>query len=248
MTKPPQDLADAAATDDPDAINALGRWHIENGNPVQARECFTAAAAKGWAPAKHNLGVLATQDDDYETAIAWFREASADGWLNSTVALGAALAQLGRSSEAIAAYEIAAERGRADAQALLATLLVEEETDQAYRVARHWAEMAAAQDEPYAQAVLGRIYHEGLGVEQDHRQAAAWYLRAARLGHSGGQAWIGAAYHLGIGIEPDRVEAAYWLTLSLQQGSPIADAYLPRVLREMSPAENTILAARLRQQ
>ena len=54
------------------------------------------AAQQRLPKAKHNLGVLALQDDNIPEACAWFEAASKDGWLNSTFALGALYLEAGK--------------------------------------------------------------------------------------------------------------------------------------------------------
>jgi len=123
----------------------------------------------------------------------------------------------------------------------LARLALKEGTEDSYQVARYWAEKAAQKGYAPAQATLGTIFHEGLGVAQDPQLAASWFLKAAHQGHDGAQMWIGAACHLGIGVPADRQNAARWLSVSAYQGNPLAQAYLPRVIAELSPNERSFL-------
>ena len=134
-------------------------------------------------------------------------------------------------------YEAAARQGDANAQDALGRLAFDADAEASYERARHWSVLAAEQGHAGAQARLGTIYHEGLGVERDPQQAASWFLKAAQRGHAGAQMMIGVACHLGVGMEMNRVASVRWLAASLDQGNAHAGAYLKRVLGELTPAE-----------
>jgi TPR repeat protein len=245
--EPPSELLTGAQAGDPEAQCLLGRWYAEQGSDAEAAEMWLRRAAnQGLARAKHNLGVLALQTNREDTAREWLRSAAEDGWLPSIMALGALTEQAGDVQHAIPLYEIAATRGYADAQDALGRIAFDLDTEEDYVTSRYWSELAAEQGNPYSQARLGTIYHEGLGVPRDPRQAAAWWLSAARLGHDGAQLLIGAAYHQGIGLTANRVEAAFWLTRSAAQENQGAKAYLPRVQAEMTDEDEAALMAKFR--
>jgi hypothetical protein len=70
-----------------------------------------------------------------------------------------------------------------------------------------------------AQYNLGRIYHDGIGVQQNNTEAADWYRRAAKQGHGNAQ------NSLGILLEADQRDyagAAQWFAMAARQGN--ADA------------------------
>ena len=46
----------------------------------------------------------------------------------------------------------------------------------------------------WAQCLLGALYAEGLGVEQDYQKAAEWYRRAAEQGLAAAQNIMGFMY------------------------------------------------------
>lgn len=72
----------------------------------------------------------------------------------------------------------AAEHGDAVAQTKLGFSYLEsnpQEPQQAFG----WFRKAAVQGHSPAQAMLGAMYYDGLGVQRDYNQALAWYQKAA---------------------------------------------------------------------
>jgi TPR repeat protein len=235
---PPADVLARAEAGDAEAANEVGLWYSNNHPASRKVEFwFRRAADAGLARAQHNMGVLTMRSGQMDDAIGWFRLAVAGGWRNSHVALGLLLEEQGDRKGAFAALVSGAEQGCPDAQNAIGHLALEYETEDAFKVARYWSEKAAEQGNAEAQARMGTIFHEGLGVERDPEQAAWWWLQATRQNHAGAQAMLGAAAHLGIGVEPDRFNAMRLLMLSAAQGNPIAKAYLPTVNAELTPDE-----------
>jgi TPR repeat protein len=78
-------------------------------------------------------------------------------------------------------YQKAAEQGLAEAQFNLAHLLVEAEISPT--TAAEWMAKAAAQGMLDAQYLMGVIFAEGLGVEQDPVAARVWLEKAIAQGH-----------------------------------------------------------------
>lgn len=245
-----------AESGDAEAQNELGRQYASAGGDKRSREMaerwFRRAADQGFVRAKHNLGVLCLNDPNRKSeALRWFEEASAGGWLPSVYAVGLLMLEAEMKDGAMTIFESAAMKGHADSQDALSNLHFERGTEDGHAKARYWAELAALQGVVPAQARLGVIYQEGLGVERDPVLAAQWALRAAEAGHPGAQAIIGVAYHTGQGVDADLVESAHWLLRSIKGGNAMAGSYLPRVLREMDPtgtAEAKLRASRPRPQ
>lgn len=245
---PPDDVRLRAEAGDAEAQNTLGRWYCDNmADRTVARAWFTRAAEQGFLRAKHNLGVLALQAGQRDEAAEWFLAAAEEGWTPSLAAIGAVFEGEGNLAGAVKFYELAAEDGNADAQDALGRLLLADDDPELYEAARSWSQKAADQGLAAAQARLGTIYHEGLGVDRDPERSVFWFLSAARQGHAGAQAMTGVALHLGIGIAADRVESAFWLTRSKAQGHEIGRVYLPEVERELTAEERRRLKARLLQ-
>jgi TPR repeat protein len=239
---PPADILARAEAGDAEAANEVGLWYANN-QPV-SRELelwFRRAADAGLARAQHNMGVLTMQSGRTDESVEWLRLAVGGGWRPSAFALGSLLDGQGDRKAAVEAFEIGAQQECALSQDALGRLALEEETEASFEVARYWSEKSAQQGHAPAQARLGTIFHEGLGVAQDPKQAASWFLQAAQRGHAGAQAMIGTSCHLGIGVEANRLRAARWLRASARQGNPIARAYLPRVEAELTSDEKLLL-------
>lgn len=68
-----------------------------------------------------------------------------------------------------------------------------------------------------AQAAVGQMYLDGLGVPKDPAQAAAWLEKAAGGGNARARAQIGALYATGTGVPQDEMKASYWLLKAANQ-------------------------------
>ena len=89
-----------------------------------------------------------------------------------------------------------------------------EDYEQAFPACRRSAEQGAAE----AQAALGVMYYEGIGVTQDYQEAVKWYRLAAEQGVAEAQNNLGVMYDDGIGVTQDYQEAVKWWRLSAEQG------------------------------
>ena len=85
------------------------------------------------------------------------------------------------------------------------------------KAAAEWLEKAAAQGEPKAQTLVGRLYLQG-GVKQDVARARDWFSKAAEQDEAVAQLYIGQIYEKGIGVKPDPAEALKWLSSAAKQG------------------------------
>ena len=129
----------------------------------------------------------------------------------------------------------AAERGDAEAQALLAEFYsLGYGVPQDYREAAKWLRKAAEQGHAGAQAGLGASYVSGKGVPQDWREAAKWLRKAAKQGHAKAQMRLGGAYAKGKWVPQDLVKAYAWLNLAAAQGSKLAVAVRDKLRPKMT--------------
>jgi TPR repeat protein len=76
----------------------------------------------------------------------------------------------------------------------------------------------ADQGMPAAQAALGQMYLQGLGVAQDYAMAAKWLTPAATNGIAAAQAQLATLYMLGMGVPKDEAQAAYWTKRAADHG------------------------------
>ena len=103
--------------------------------------------------------------------------------------------------------------------------------------------LLAGRGDADAQALLGYMYIEGLGVAQNNSEAAKWSLEAARQGNELAQLNMGDLYASGQGVEQDFSEAAHWLHLSAEQGIPPAQMRLSILYaRGLGVARNLVRA------
>ena len=66
---------------------------------------------------------------------------------------------------------------------------------------------AADQGYARAQAILGDMYFEGHGVDQNYAEAMRWYRKAADQGEAKAQFNLGVMYENGQGVDQDNAEA-----------------------------------------
>ena len=97
---------------------------------------------------------------------------------------------------------------------------------QDYAKAMEYYMMAAQEDNADAQAQLGYMYQNALGVEADYAKAMEWNNRAAQQGNAQGQAQIGYLYQNGLGVTQNLDEAGRWYTRAKEGGSEWAAAKL----------------------
>jgi uncharacterized protein len=76
----------------------------------------------------------------------------------------------------------------------------------------------AEQDNSQAQYILGIIYFDGKGVNQDYTKALEWYKRAADQGYAKAQHRLGFLYSTGQGVSQDYPEAVKWYRKAADQG------------------------------
>lgn len=97
-----------------------------------------------------------------------------------------------------------------------------------------------------AEAMMGKIYFRGQGVEQDLVTAAIWLYRSARRGYGAAQLALGSMYRHGSGVAADPAKAYAWFALAeLRGGEPVreeARRLMAAMEEELAP--ETIAAAR----
>lgn len=101
-----------------------------------------------------------------------------------------------------------------------------------------WSELATAGDAD-AEAAIGGLYLQGLGVEESAAQAAAWYQRAAKRGLMAAQMNLGDMYATGRGVGRDLVKAYLWLGLAAAQGNTWSAGRRDEIAKAMSASDIT---------
>ncbi|MDE0217777.1 MAG: tetratricopeptide repeat protein [Spirochaetaceae bacterium] len=119
---------------------------------------------------------------------------------------------------------------------------LEDADPEAYVEAAKWYRLAAAQGEPGAQRVLGRLYLRGNGVEQNVCESARWYHRAAVQGDRLAQHRLGELYATD-GALQDYTVAAWWYRRAAEQGHTGARWGLGQLYRDGKGVPQDYVAA-----
>ena len=69
---------------------------------------------------------------------------------------------------------------------------------------------AARCGEPSAEALLGHLSDQGVGVRKSLSKAVFWYRAAAKHHYAHAQAWLGYAYENGTGVKCNLKKAFFW--------------------------------------
>jgi hypothetical protein len=85
---------------------------------------------------------------------------------------------------------------------------------------------------PKAEAYMGYMYEDGLGVPMDLREAARWYRLAAEQGDSYSQTRLGYLHEKGLGVARDDALAAQWYAKSAAAGDKMGQSWLGTMYRD----------------
>jgi uncharacterized protein len=78
----------------------------------------------------------------------------------------------------------------------------------------------AKQGDPKSQEIVGNMYADGLGVDEDYATAAKWYQRAADQGYGPAMADLGDLYFYGNGVDQNQTTAVKWYRRGAERGDP----------------------------
>ncbi len=81
----------------------------------------------------------------------------------------------------------------------------------------------AKQGDPKAQQILGEMYANGLGVDQDYAAALKWDQLSAEQDFAPAMADLGDLYYYGNGVPEDQAEALKWYKKGADKGDPAAE-------------------------
>jgi TPR repeat protein len=76
----------------------------------------------------------------------------------------------------------------------------------------------AEQGDARGQAMLGRCYATGQGVEQNPTEAVKWFRKSADQDDARGQCGLGNCFAMGMGVKKDQAEAVRWYRKAADQG------------------------------
>lgn len=86
------------------------------------------------------------------------------------------------------------------------------------RKAQGYKAVAAQEEMPEAQFVLGCIYALGLGYAQNDTMASKWFRKAAKQGNGEACYALGLAYRAGTGVVQSDAKAADWISKAREAG------------------------------
>lgn len=90
---------------------------------------------------------------------------------------------------------------------------------------KEWRSLAESGD-ARSQALIGNMYHSGLGVPQNYVEAFNWHKKAAEQGLTISERVLGEMYSTGQGTIKDNTEAVKWLSKAAEQGDAKAQKRL----------------------
>ncbi|WP_349322200.1 tetratricopeptide repeat protein [Asticcacaulis sp. MM231] len=103
--------------------------------------------------------------------------------------------------------------------------------------ARTWIKRAAEGGVPNAMFMLGSMYYNGEGGEQDRSTAAMWFRKSAERGVVDGQFNLGSLYQSGEGVPLNPTEAYKWMRIAADNGDAGAKEAVEGLAQQLSEAQ-----------
>lgn len=88
-----------------------------------------------------------------------------------------------------------------------------------YKKTRELVENLAGNGNPRAQVIMGRLYENGLGVQQDMAVAAQWFQLAAEQNYPEAQILLAYCYEIGAGVPKNPQEVMNLFTRAAEAGN-----------------------------
>ena len=233
-------------------LKMASRYEYGHGVPEdldKAYEWYEMAAEKGeeyrlpWIftyvdqEEEYKLGLDYYNNQDYSNAKEHLLKAAELGHADAQYVLGNNYLENPSCSindmyEALSWYFKAAKQGIAGAMRMVAVFYefgIEDYIKPDETKANEWYLKAAEQfredadkGDVESQFMLGELYCDGYGVEQDYSEAAKWYRKAAEQGHAVGQNNLAWCYYNGYGVTKDYDEALKWYRNAAEQDNMAA--------------------------
>ncbi|KAK3833600.1 MAG: hypothetical protein J3R72DRAFT_230870 [Linnemannia gamsii] len=193
---------------------------IRNNSSVSLQEVHLARTSSTSELANIMTRAEKEEDHDEEDIEAMSDQGYVDHWIKLGYAHQHGLVGISQDfSEAIKWYQMAADRGSAQAQSNIGSMYEEGHgVTQDFSKAVMWYRKAAAQEYAAAQCNLGGMYMVGTGVTQDYAKAAYWIRKSAVQGEKAAQCRLAMMYQLGIGVTKNYAKALEWCQKSAIQG------------------------------
>ncbi|MBX9456255.1 MAG: SEL1-like repeat protein [Rhizobium sp.] len=184
------------------------------------------------------LGRAHDMDRNYEQARRWYQK-SVDLGNSYAYSNMAWLAIYGNGEtqdmqKGMRMMERAANAGNSYAQASLGWIYREGYGGIAknHKLAFDWYMKAALQDYANAQASVGYLLREGLGVDRDHAKSLEFYRKAALQGDVNAMGSVGYALQNGLGTAVNFEEARYWYEKGVEKNDAYSLSALAWLYRE----------------
>jgi TPR repeat protein/predicted Ser/Thr protein kinase len=217
----------------------LGEW-LRKSDPQAALKWFAAAAAQGQTEAMTQAGLmmangLGNDAPDFSAAVAWFQQGAAGGDTDAMVSLadcllhGKGIAK--NEAQAVELLRAAAALNHPNAMNTLGDLLkkgipglLDPNVSEAFRLFARAKEMGFLD----AQANLGVMYVNGLGVPVDRNQAFSLWKDGAAQGNAMNMFFYAMALEGGLAGAPQPAEARQWYLEAAKRGNAAAAAWCRR--------------------
>lgn len=232
-------LEEAAQRNVVSAQMLLGEW-LRKSDSQTALKWFTAAAAQGQTEAMTQAGLmmangLGNEAPDFSAAVAWFQQGAAGGDTDSMVSLadcllhGKGIAK--NESQALELLRAAAALNHPAAMNMLGDVLkkgipgvLNPNAGEALRLFARAREMGFLD----AQANLGVMYVNGLGVPTDRNRAFNLWRDGAERGNAMNMFFYAMALEGGLIGPPQPAEARQWYLEAARRGNAAAAAWCRR--------------------
>jgi len=175
----------------PEAQNNLGFFYLKGigtqKNPILSTQLFTKAANNQFPPSQYNLGMahekgLGTKKDIIE-AVDLYRKSGNSGYIKAQIRLGKLYANK-QPKESFRWMRMAADNGHATAQYETAkAYLSGNGTPQNPTLAFDYLELAAKQDQPGSNFLLGELFYDGYGTSRNQEKGISLIKKAGNLGN-----------------------------------------------------------------
>ena len=190
-------------------------------------------AEQGNSTGQYNLGLAYWQGDginkDLKEAESWFTKAAQQENIEAYSALGGVYMQMENYQKSIEFYELAVDKGSASAECILGEIYyhglysefgIDKDYNKAFILIKKAAIriLTGASNHAKAQCLLGHMYINAHGTEQNFEEGLVWLKRSAAHGYADAEATIGMIYKKGLGVKQDFNEALTWFEKAGAQG------------------------------
>ncbi len=169
---------------------------------------LNSKAEAGSVEAQLALGIRYLKGDkvpkNQHNAVYWFQKAADQGDTDAQAELGRLYAVgEGVTKDGVRAKQLlenAARKGSVRAQLPLGILLIDLGDEKS---GAEWVLKAAQQGEPFAQAYLGHLYRNGIGLPKDAPKGVEWLVKGMSQGDAVAETQLGILYLAGDGVPKD---------------------------------------------